>query len=618
MSGMPGSTDHERASGVTLPFQFQGWDDPDLLDREVARRTVRFGSLLVSVCSAVFGLTYWFGGSPALAISCFIASVALAVVALVPFHDVRAQLGLALASGFTLLAFQEFLLGDVNTAITVWFLVPNLAAMLLGARLLATLGAIFTVLVVAIVAMAGALGLPIVGNEPLPAPDLVMALTMVGALLTIGAIAWISLGARRQLMAEVGARNHQLAVALEEAEAARSGATEAAAAKDRFFANLTHEIRTPLNGIAGTAELLRSTRLDDEQRGLADGLAASTENLVALVNNMLDHARLRAGHVGVEPVPVDPRRAAGNMVALFTAQAHDKGLSLTATVADDVPAWLEVDGIRMRQVIGNLVANAIKFTASGSVSIEVRFVPAPAPEVMPHLVVAVSDTGPGIAPDRLNEIFEPFVQGDASISRTHGGTGLGLAIARQVAEVLGGSLSVESTIGVGSTFRVDVPVRVLDGPPPEPDAGIAAPSPLPSPEGGPLVLLAEDNAVNRAVGVRMLERLQARVLAASDGREAVHLAADHEVDIILMDLQMPGMDGIEAARQIRAAEVVAGRRRVPIVAMTGNDPADYGDACSAAGMDRFLMKPVSLASLSDLLEHTDSGGRRDDWGDGRA
>jgi CheY-like chemotaxis protein len=216
-----------------------------------------------------------------------------------------------------------------------------------------------------------------------------------------------------------------------------------------------------------------------------------------------------------------------------------------------------------------------------------------------RFVVVVADTGPGISPELARAIFEPFVQADASISRTHGGTGLGLSIATGIAELLGGTLSVDSTPGSGSSFTVAVPVRVVDPPVPA-TRGPAQDAPGDA-AAGVRVLLAEDNAINRAVGARMLDRLAANVAVAEDGAAAVRLAAEAPFDLILMDLQMPGLDGIEAARRIRAHEETTGSGRVRIVAMTGNDPADYAEACERAGMDGFLMKPVGLTELRAVL-----------------
>jgi CheY-like chemotaxis protein len=273
-------------------------------------------------------------------------------------------------------------------------------------------------------------------------------------------------------------------------------------------------------------------------------------------------------------------------------------------VADDVPAWIAVDRLKVRQIIQNLVANAIKFTEAGFVAATVAL-ETPAGDADPVLIVAVADSGIGIPPEKAEAIFEAFVQGDESISRTHGGSGLGLAISRQLAHVMGGSLTYEARPGGGSVFTLRVPCRVVD-------AADVSPSPRTAPAAsrpGVRVLLAEDNEVNRAMGARLLARLEADVVTASDGSEAADLAAKDAFDLVLMDLQMPRVDGIQAARIIRAFEEANGRTQVPIVALTGNDPGDYGEACAAAGMNGFLVKPVGLAELSRVLAGVGSPGQ---------
>jgi signal transduction histidine kinase len=584
--------------------------NPASIEQEVARRTVRVGALLVAVVAFLYALLYGVGGTPEFVLPCLATAALLAAIALVPFGSELHRLHLAVVAGMGLLTAQTLMVGRVDTGIMVWFLVPVLATMIVGAKQLAAIGATYAAALIVVTVLAKRLGWPIVGDVPLANADLVMAAAMVGTISVFGAIAWISLRARLQLVRGLTARNADLAEALDTADAARAAAENAAEAKDRFFANLTHEIRTPLNGIAGTTELLRGTRLDDDQRTLTDALLDSTQNLVVLVNAMLDHARLRAGHVELDLGRLEVRRAARDIDRLYGAQAAAKGLELRVEVSDDVPAWVETDGIRLRQIVGNLVANAIKFTAHGWIRVTGTIAQPDATHPSPRLVVAVADTGAGIRPELAREIFEPFVQGDPSISRQHGGTGLGLAIANQLAGLMGGTLAVRSELGGGSVFTLAVPVRVLPAPDPAPDPAVVRPLARPAPGGAQLhVVVAEDNEINRTLAVRMLERLGTRVSLASNGHDAVELAAclaraGDGPDLVLMDLQMPVLDGITAAAMIRAREAAEGAPRVPIVAMTGNDPGDYGEACVAVGMDDFLMKPVSLAQLHALLERT--------------
>jgi signal transduction histidine kinase/ActR/RegA family two-component response regulator len=581
------------------PTVLDGWQMTSPLDHDVARRTVRVSALIAACASLSFALIYVFTGPAAFLVPNTVAGIALVAIAYLPFRSWRVQIYFAVSVGLALLTVQLLLLGRVDTGSTVWFLVPPLAAMLVGARRLALACAAVAVTVITVVALAGELGWPILGDVVLPNPDLVMALSVFGTMIAAGAVADVTLRARQTLMTDVEARTIDLAGALQEARAARAVAIEAAEAKDRFFANLTHEIRTPLNGIAGTAELLHAADLPAEERAMADALLTSTHNLVSLVNTMLEHARLRAGRVDVVRGPVRIRGLARDVEALFGAQAADKGVDLRVEVADGAPAWIETDAIKIGQIVGNLVGNAVKFTDHGRIDAAFDYEATTGDDAAGRLIVTVSDTGIGIPAGFADAVFEPFVQGDASMTRAHGGTGLGLAIASQLAGLLGGSVVVSSVPGAGSTFRLDVLAPVAAGAPETPATRAtqtaAACAPLVR------VLLAEDNDVNQIVASRMLQKLGADVVLAKDGEAAVREATAGGIALILMDLQMPGMDGISAARAIRRWEARTGGPRARILAMTGNAPEDYGDACREAGMDGFLTKPVDLAELHDLL-----------------
>jgi signal transduction histidine kinase/CheY-like chemotaxis protein len=564
---------------------------------------VRVANFVVAGFAAGFATLYAIDGPDQFVLPNLVAAVIFLGNALV-VRDATRQVYLTVATALVLLGVQLALLGNVANGIIVWFVVPNVATLLIGIPRLAVLCVGMSVAEIVGVALAGTTGL-LTPRAVIAHEDLVMAMSFVASLLLCALFARLMNVARRRLMLKLEDANAELRDALAAAESARAQAIEAAEAKDRFFANLTHEIRTPLNGIASTAELLAGTRLDEEQHLLADALGSSTTNLVALVNAMLDHARLRAGQVSAEPVPVEVRGAAANLELLFRAQAADRGLALSVAVADDVPPWILVDAIKMRQIMGNLVGNAIKFTNAGFVRVTVGLDPGPVQDADPMLVLVVADSGVGIPPDKAETVFDAFVQGDESISRTYGGTGLGLAIGRQLAGVLGGTLTHEARPGGGSVFTVAVPCRPTDAP-----VGVASPPREPeAPRPGIRVLLAEDNEVNRTVGARMLERLDAQVVIAEDGAQAAELATTGTFDLVLMDLQMPRLDGIEATRIIRNYEKSRGAAEVTIVAMTGNDPADYGEACAAAGMNGFLMKPVGLTELRGLLAGLGAGSR---------
>lgn len=584
-------------------FEFADTQALQLLEGEIARRTLRMGALFCSAAAVLFSLLYALSGPAEFVLPHIIVAAILAIVAAGPVRDPTGPVYLAVTAGLVLFGYQLVLLGRIDNGITVWFLVPIIAATMLGMRTLALYcSAITAIEIVGVVAAARFGGLR--GDVVLPHADLVMAISILSVLTLCGLFAFIAQRARKRLILEAQARNAALENALEETRLARNKAVEAARDKDRFFANLTHEIRTPLNGIAGTAELLQHTVLSAEQRPLAQALGASTRNLVELVNAMLDHAKISAGHVRVERAPLHLENLARELRDLYGARAADKRLDFEVTVAADAPAWIETDAIKLQQIVGNLVANAIKFTERGSVLVNLRCaIPAGAGDAM-RLIVEVADTGVGIAPVQIKAVFEPFVQGDTSITRTYGGTGLGLTIARQLAELLGGGLRVDSRLGEGSTFILEIPVTAAEAPAQvadAPPAAVSGPRRAAAAAAGFRVLLAEDNSVNQLVACAMLERLQAQVQVAENGIDAVEMAGKEDYQVILMDLQMPEMDGIAAACEIRRRERLAGKRPVPIVAMTGNSPDDYGDACVEAGMDGYITKPVSLEQLRGVL-----------------
>jgi PAS domain S-box-containing protein len=504
-------------------------------------------------------------------------------------------------------------------------------------------------------------------------------------------------------------------------EKARVAAEAAVQAKSRFLANMSHELRTPLNGVVGMASLLANTTLDAKQRRFVRTLRTSAEALVTLINDVLDLSKAEAGKLELARGPIELRRELEQVVGLFGARACDKGIEIAAHVARGVPATIHGDAIRLRQVLGNLVNNAVKFTESGAVLLAVSAVPGDAGET--ELEFSVTDTGVGVAAAEQKRIFEAFEQADGSVTRKFGGTGLGLAISRQLVELMHGSMALVSEAGRGSRFSFRIPVGVsrsevplpapsaalgaivvglhplvraavgdtlsvecsqvinvatpasavaalqelaagvervrvvIDGNetekmaqtvaglraaaasrdievitlmPPDadatPPAGVnrclvkplctldltASATPpdtaqstrirsLPSSGSRGRALVVEDNAVNQEMARAMLDMLGFQVTTASNGREGVDAAAaDPHLALILMDCQMPVMDGLAAARAIRAAE--SGGLHVPIVALTGNAMPGDREACVAAGMDDYLAKPFSLAALKAVLD----------------
>jgi PAS domain S-box-containing protein len=504
-------------------------------------------------------------------------------------------------------------------------------------------------------------------------------------------------------------------------EKARLTAEAAVQAKSRFLANMSHELRTPLNGVVGMASLLENTALDAKQRRFVRTLKNSAEALVTLINDVLDLSKAEAGKLALSRGPFELRRELEQVVSLFSARAHDKGIDLAAHIARDVPSVINGDPIRLRQVLGNLVNNAVKFTEAGAVLLSVTTVENADPQCT--LEFAVTDTGVGVALQEQKRIFEAFEQADGSVTRKFGGTGLGLAISRQLVDLMHGSIGLRSEPGIGSRFHFRIPAGVshmeLPAPTPAPDVGavvigvhaalqgvitetlraecarvvhvdstgaaieafagfgpqfrqlrvildsnatarldqavsglraaaasrlldviaLLPPDADATPPAGvsrslvkPLctpdlstsrdhtdpaqstriralpmngsrgrALVVEDNAVNQEMARAMLDMMGFHVVTASNGQEGVQAAAaDPSLNLIFMDCQMPVMDGLSAARAIRAAE--AGGPRVPIVALTGNAMPGDREACVAAGMDDYLAKPFSLSALRAMVD----------------
>lgn len=392
------------------------------------------------------------------------------------------------------------------------------------------------------------------------------------------------------LLAKLAEREDDLRGAMRDLEAARDAANAANVLKTQFLANMSHEIRTPLNGVLAMAEVMALGDLDQVQRDRLDVIRRSGGLLLAVLNDVLDLSKIEAGKLTLFEEDFDLDSTIEQARENFAVMAQAKGLTFEISVAEEARGWWLGDADRLRQVIGNLLSNAIKFTPQGSVTARVDV------GATGGLRMVVADSGVGIAPEKLPTLFEKFTQADNSATRRFGGTGLGLAICRELTQMMGGSIDVESLEGHGSTFTVELPLARG-----KPASLQQVEPPQGADEGALRLLAAEDNPTNQQVLGAVLGSLGIEVHIVPDGREAVEAWRTGAYDLILMDIQMPVMDGITAASTIREAERTGGRRRTPIIALTANALTHQVEEYLAVGMDAHVAKPIEIAKLYDAI-----------------
>jgi signal transduction histidine kinase/CheY-like chemotaxis protein len=555
------------------------------------------GGIITLVASPLYALVYYILGFPLG--SCVITGlgffIILSVISLRFTESVCLTRILIIGSLALSITWLSYHVGGIGSPVAFWLVLPPLLAIFFGGTRAGFIWAVYCV------SAAVWMYLLAYNNTPLPVSpitDLVFLQTfsISGLLLIIVSLAYLFERGKQEYTAEIEATNKKLYAAKVEAEESAQRALEANHAKSAFLATMSHEIRTPLNGVLGMISMLLDTPLSHEQYEQAEVIRVSGEALLAIINNILDFSKIESERLELEDSDFDVYAMVNNTIDIIAAQVRSKDLTIVATIEQIIPHWLKGDRNRIGQVLNNLLMNAAKFTEAGEIRANVQLLSHKNNDVT--LLFEIIDTGIGITPAIRERLFKPFTQGDASISRKYGGTGLGLVISKRLVEIMGGKIGVKNLPDHGSNFWFTIPLTTGEPSVIITQHKVTGLSPLD--KQNIRILLVEDNMINLQVVSRILKNLGYFADAYNNGIDALNAFKNKHYDLILLDCQMPGMDGYAVTREIRTLQQHK-KLHTPIVALTAHAVLGDREKCLAAGMDDYLTKPIDTKILSVTL-----------------